>query len=91
MWTVAKSGLCITDLCAKKQLNSIQIAHKMGKQKNATATARITINTSTEMAAYLDDLVSIGIQGKTRAEVAERLVSAAVQQLIKDGLLKLHK
>jgi hypothetical protein len=63
----------------------------MAKQKNVTATARITINTSAEIAAYLDDLVSIGIQGKTRAEVAERLVSAGVQQLIKDDLLKLHK
>lgn len=63
----------------------------MGKQKNLTATTRVTINTSAEVAAYLDDLVGIGIQGKTRAEVAERLVSGAVQQLIKDGLLKLHK
>lgn len=62
----------------------------MAKQKNTTATVRITINTSSEIAAYLDDLVEIGIQGKTRAEVAERLVSSAVQQLIKDGLLKLH-
>lgn len=62
----------------------------MGKQKNATATARITSNTSTEIAAYLDDLTGIGIHGKTRAEVAERLVSASVQQLIKDGLLELH-
>jgi hypothetical protein len=62
----------------------------MAKQKNAIVTARVTINTSAEIAAYLDDLVGIGIQGKTRAEVAERLVSTAVQQLIKDGLLKLH-
>lgn len=62
----------------------------MGKQKNTTATARITINTSSEIASYLDDLVAIGIHGKTRAEVAERLVSTSVQQLIKDGLLKLH-
>lgn len=62
----------------------------MGKQKNTAATTRITINTSTEIAAYLDDLVSIGIHGKTRAEVAERLVSTTIQQLIKDGLLKLH-
>lgn len=62
----------------------------MVKKKNATATTRITINTSSEIAAYLDDLVGVGIQGKTRAEVAERLVSAAIQQLLKDGLLKLH-
>lgn len=62
----------------------------MVKQKNTTATARITINTSSEIASYLDDLVVIGIHGKTRAEVAERLVSTAIQQLIKDGLLKLH-
>ena len=63
----------------------------MGKQKNTTATARITINSSAAIASYLDDLVRIGIHGKTRAEVAERLVSTSVQQLIKDGLLKLNK
>lgn len=62
----------------------------MSKQKNVIATARITINTSSEIADYLDDLVQIGIQGKTRAEVAERLISSSVQQLIKDGLLNLR-
>lgn len=63
----------------------------MAKQKNSTATARVTINTSAEVAAYLDDLVSIGIHGKTRAEIAERLISKEIERLIKDGMLRLHK
>lgn len=39
---------------------------------------------------YLDDLVAIGIHGKTRSEVAKALVQESIAQLIKDEFLKLR-
>lgn len=52
---------------------------------------RINIRASKEVVGYLDDLAKIGIHGKTRTEVAKTLISNAVERLIKDGFLALHR
>ncbi len=51
---------------------------------------RVAIRPSDEVVEYLDDLVAIGIHGKTRSEVAKALVQESIAQLIKDEFLKLR-
>ncbi len=65
-------------------LNFIKVARESNDAK------RVYVRPSDEMVRYLDDLVGIGIHGKTRSEVAKTLLQSSVERLIKDGLLKLR-
>jgi hypothetical protein len=49
------------------------------------------VRISAEASAYLEDLVKVGLHGKTKAEVAKTLLSDAIQGLIKDEILVLHR
>ncbi len=60
----------------------------MASGKNDT---RINIRPSDEVLEYLDDLVKIGIYGKTRTEVAKTLVYQQIERLIKERILVLRK
>lgn len=42
------------------------------------------------MRQYLDDLVPVGLYGKSAPEVAANLMSRALEQLARDGLVKLR-
>jgi hypothetical protein len=53
--------------------------------------SRIYIRPSTEVEAYLQDLVTVGIHGKTKSEVAKTLISNQIERLIKDGILQLRR
>jgi hypothetical protein len=60
------------------------------RQPNLSETTRVAVSLSSELAAYLDDLVEIGIHGKTRSEVAKSLISVEAERLIRDGFLRLR-
>jgi hypothetical protein len=51
--------------------------------------ARLYVRTSAEIESFLDQLVVVGIHGKTRAEVAKTLISAQIERLVREGFLKL--
>lgn len=51
---------------------------------------RCDIRPSSEQAAYLDDLVRIGLYGRTRTEVARYLVVQGLERLVQAGILKLR-
>lgn len=53
--------------------------------------SRINIRTSPEILGFLDQLVDIGIHGKTRSEVAKTLLSNEIERLIRDGVISLIK
>ena len=61
------------------------------RDPNENGTARVDIRPSEEIAAYLDQLVAIGIHGKTRSEVARILVGYEIERLLREGILKLRK
>jgi hypothetical protein len=61
------------------------------REANGTDTARIYIRTSTEIAAYIDELVRLGIHGKTPSEVAKTLIGHEIERLIRDGFLEIRK
>jgi hypothetical protein len=63
----------------------------VARTKNKLATVRIVVSTTAELAAYLDDLVEIGIFGKGRPEVANALVAREVERLLREQILTLHK
>jgi hypothetical protein len=63
----------------------------MARGPNENGTVRIDIRTSEENGAYLDQLASLGIHGKTRSEVAKTLLGYEIERLVRDGLLKLRK
>ncbi len=65
------------------------LAH-MARERNENGTVRVDIRPSAEVAAYLDDLVALGIHGKTRSEVARALVGYEIERLIREGLLKIR-
>ena len=62
----------------------------MARVPNGTGTAKISISTSTEVAAYLDDLAAVGIHGKTRSEVAKTLVGYEIERLVRERILTLR-
>ena len=63
----------------------------MSRSKNQVGTVRVSISMSTELAAYLDDLVKLGIHGKGRSEIANTMVAREVERLITQGFLTLRK
>jgi len=52
---------------------------------------RINIRTSPEIFGYLGQLVTIGIHGKTKSEVAKTLISNEIERFIREGLITLPK
>jgi len=63
----------------------------MARRPNKNNSATILIRPSAEVAFYLDELASIGIHGKTRAEVAKTMVGTEVERLIREGIVRLRK
>lgn len=62
----------------------------MAKRANTIGTVQITISTTRKIQAYLEQLVLGGLHGKNPAEAADRLLSKAIDALIKDGTLRGH-
>lgn len=50
---------------------------------------RCDIRPTPEQAAYLDQLVHLGLFGKNRTEVARYLVIQGLERLTRDGILKI--
>jgi len=63
----------------------------VARDPNENGTARVDIRPSEEIAAYLDQLATMGIHGKTRSEVARTLVGYEIERLIREGILKLRQ
>lgn len=51
----------------------------------------LVVATTPGMLAAIDTLVNVGIYGRTRSEVAERLMSRELERLIDTGILKMVK
>ena len=51
---------------------------------------RVELRVTPETAAYLDDLVAVGIHGSNRSEVAKVLVGREVERLLGERILNLH-
>ena len=50
---------------------------------------RINIRTSPELVGFLDQLVDIGIHGKTRSEVVKTLISYEIERLVRENVISL--
>lgn len=61
-----------------------------GRPANGDDGVRCDIRPSSEQAAYLDDLLRIGLYGRTRTEVARYLVVQGLERLARAGILKLR-
>jgi len=57
----------------------------MARKQNDLATVSTTIATTEVQRAYLSELVKTGLYGKNPADAAERLISAELHRLIKEG------
>jgi len=60
----------------------------MARSKNQLETVQLTLATTGLVVAYLQDLVGTGLYGKNQAEAAERLLSATLEGLIREGRLQ---
>jgi len=59
----------------------------MSKRPNNMETVQITVSTTRPIQVYLERLVLSGFYGKNPAEAAERLISSALKDLVRDGTL----
>ncbi|TJZ77531.1 hypothetical protein [Chitiniphilus eburneus] len=57
----------------------------MPRTANQHETMRITINVSAQLAHYLDQLIELGLYGKTHAEIASLLVNRGIEALVEKG------
>jgi len=62
-----------------------------GRPANGEDSVRCDIRPSSDQAAYLDDLVQVGLYGKTRTEVARYLVVQGLERLVQAGTLSLRR
>jgi hypothetical protein len=62
-----------------------------GRPRTGDDGTRCDIRPSSEQAAYLDDLVRVGLYGKTRTEVARYLVVRGLERLVEAGVLALRR
>jgi hypothetical protein len=62
-----------------------------GRPPNGEEGIRCDIRPSADQASYLDDLVKLGLYGKTRTEVARYLVVQGLERLVQAGLLKIRQ
>jgi len=60
----------------------------MPKPPNTIKSKKITVTTTLDVHAYLEQLVRGGLYGKNAAEAAERLISRGIEMLIRDGFIK---
>lgn len=61
-----------------------------GRPKNSIGSEKITFSASDAVTHYLEDLVKVGLYGKTPPEVVNTLLTRQIEQLIKDGIIKQH-
>ena len=54
----------------------------MARQKNTVKTSQITISTTPQVRAYLEQLAGGGLHGKTPAEAAERLIADRISEML---------
>jgi len=54
-----------------------------------TENSRLNIRSTPEVLGFLDQVVEIGIYGKTRSEVAKSLIAIEIERLIREGLISL--
>lgn len=59
----------------------------MARPKNKIDTVPVQVRTTPQVAGYLDQLLAIGLYGKSRAEAAEAVISRWIEQAIKEGYL----
>lgn len=62
----------------------------MARKKNQVQTVPVTMSTTPQVVHYLEALVLTGLYGKTTPEAAERLISQRIEQLIREGTLKVR-
>lgn len=60
----------------------------MVRPRNEPGTKPLSVVVSPLVRAWLEQLASFGVYGRTATAVAERFVSDAVAQELKDGLLR---
>jgi hypothetical protein len=60
---------------------------RMPRLRNSVRSVQITISTTPQTRAYLDQLVGSGIYGKNPAEAAERLIASNLERLLREGVL----
>ena len=54
-------------------------------------TEQISITLSVRVVELLEELADLGVHGTSRGEVARALISARLEQLASDGLIKLRR
>jgi hypothetical protein len=57
----------------------------MARSENAVPTTVVKVSTTEQICALLDQLIGTGMFGKTRAEVAERLLSEKLREIRLQG------
>ncbi|UJB64425.1 hypothetical protein YS110_06535 [Acidovorax sp. YS12] len=62
----------------------------MARPKQQQPSEKLVLSVSPQIRQYLDALVPVGLYGKSAPEVAANLMSRALEQLARDGLVKLH-
>ncbi|HZR03161.1 MAG TPA: hypothetical protein VFA81_08335 [Burkholderiales bacterium] len=60
----------------------------MPREKNQLETAQLTLATTPAVVSYLRELVKTGLYGKNQSDAAERLLSATLEQMVRDGRLE---
>lgn len=60
----------------------------MARIPNKLPTVKLPISTNPAVIRYLTALVPTGLYGKNETEAAERLLTRAIEALIKDGVLE---
>ena len=63
---------------------------RRGRPSNGDEGIRCDIRPSREQASYLDELVRLGLYGRTRTEVARFLLVQGLERLVSAGILKLQ-
>jgi hypothetical protein len=62
-----------------------------GRPPNGDDGIRCDLRPSADQAAYLDEVVKLGLYGKTRTEVARYLVVQGLERLVHAGILKIRQ
>jgi hypothetical protein len=61
----------------------------LARPKQQQPSEKLVLSVSPQMRQYLESLVPVGLYGKSAPEVAANLMSRAMEQLVRDGLLHL--